>query len=1039
MLCCLWTASSEARVQLYDAQRTLQINKQLKTFWEPDGPPLDIQQVLEMGSSSSWLSKSNPNYGFSSQAIWLMTELSNQSNQTDWVVNVGFAQNDKVDFYLLADGQIIQRSAQGKLQGNQQHRFPSFQFSLPFAKRHVLLVRVQSLEQPVVVPINIASTAAFGKAVAQDNLWWGMFYGGLIILIFYNFVLYWVTRERSLIAYGGYIFAAVLWQFVWGGHSQLMFSTGLNDWFTRHTDVIFLLVGLGAGWFTMSFLHAKHTAKNTYRFIVPLMCLLAAMLLLALTNLIDQKLQNGLVYGISIIAICSYLVAGLESYFNDFKPARYFVFAWSILLMTAMIGLLGLLTVLPSNAVTTYCFQVGVFTEAALFSIALIEKTRHKMEKEVKIVTKDLVNNIEIIEAQNVHLDLARKDAIKASAIKSQFLANMSHEIRTPLNAIIGFSQELSKLSLPLEPSDHVQIINQSATNLMAIVNDVLDFSKIEAGKLEVNQEPFSPGDILEELVFVFAKAAQKKQLKFYYEPCPLPNKLIGDGARVKQVLTNLLSNAVKFTKRGSVSLEVAIKPGKGDRLNWCLRVVDTGIGIAEKNRDKLFKSFSQLDDSLNRNYQGTGLGLVISQQLVFLMKGRLNYQSEYGQGSCFEVEIPCHSVTRHMDMTPSQDWQGKKVLLWVSDPRSRYINANLLCSLGAEVTSGNSLGWLRTQVRQFDYLFTDESSVEQYRDKDILRLMRTLDVDQRVLLVGAHGAPVEAFANDFHQFLESPLLLSRLRNFQREEAQNTQNIWTERLLSLPAIRILAVDDMPINLRLLKTWLQDSPVELVLCHSGQEAFEHCQQADFDLILMDVQMPDMDGLEATRLIRKTSLNQGTPVIAVTAHAFKEEQEKLMNSGMDDYLPKPLELAQLINIIKRWCSVPESAESSSELVKSKTIESVLPDLDWQLALNRSYQNPKAAHDLLQEFCEQLPESFNDIESASHLEDWPLMQQQVHRLHGACCYTGVPKLQRLCAEIEAQLKEQHFAIAAKHMSAMREAVEQVLIQQAAMTSTQ
>ena len=1027
MLAILFSGSANAWIQLFNSEDSTLLNKQLQIFWEKPGQPLSIEQVMNQTQAFAWPPGGNPNYGFPDSGIWFYAEMSNMSNVSEWVTEVAFAQNDLVDFYLVADGRVLSSVLKGKQRGQQLHRFPTFRMSLPFGKDVQLFIRVQSDEQAMVAPVYIESAQSFESSVAQDNIWWGIFYGGLVILLLYNMVLYVVTREKSLLAYVAYITAAIVWQFVWGGHSQLVLPIATNLWFAEHTDVLFLLVGLGAGFFTLTFLEAKETAPKSNPVVRWVMLGLALSLVIALTQVLEQTLQNYLVYSISILAICVYLLAGLESYFNAFKPARYFVFAWSILLTAALVGMLGLVGVFPSNQFTTYCFQVGVFFEAALFSVALIEKTREKLESDASSANADMLNNIEIIEEQNVHLDIARKEAERASKIKTQFLANMSHEIRTPLNAIVGFSQELAKQSLPLEQQEHVQIINQSATNLLAIINDVLDFSKIEAGKLQINQEAFSLGDLLEELVFVFAKDAQKKGLKFYYEPCPLPTRIVGDGARLKQVLTNLLSNAVKFTNEGSVSLVINARQKHKDIMELNIQVQDTGIGIATENQDKLFQSFSQLDDSLNRNYQGTGLGLVICRQLMQLMGGQLEYHSVHGNGSCFEIFVGCHKTSKHNDIVEHADWMNKRILLLDHDPRSRYTSACIMHRLGARVTSGTHLDWLAEQYQSFDYFFIDELTLSRFDEKQMLRVIRTLEVQQRVLLVGANGSPTGPFAEHFHKLLETPLLVSRLQTFRDKEQQNPGNIWNERLLNLPKVKVLAVDDMPINLRLLSTWLKESPVELQLAYGGQEALSLCQEKEFDLILMDVQMPDMDGLEATSLIRKTTLNQGTPVIAVTAHAFKEEKDRLMNSGMDDYLPKPLELGALLNLIKRWCSAPEHNVA------------MLADIDWQLALSRANHNEVIAKEMLQDFVTCLPEAISQIETACRLGEWQEMQHQVHRLHGASCYTGVPKLQRLCAEIEGDLKLGHINEARRGFDELDGAVKSVLAQQTALARAQ
>ncbi|XOV79655.1 MAG: 7TM diverse intracellular signaling domain-containing protein [Aestuariibacter sp.] len=963
--------------QLFEPNMVVRLNPETRILWEPENSPLTLPDVITRKDEFDWPSSSNPNYGLSQRGIWFLNRFTNVSEVNKWIIDIGFAQNQQVDFYLLANDRIIAQSKQGKERLNQMYRFPTFAVDLPFARPLELFIRVGNSQQPIVVPIDIQSVQAHTQATNLDNVMWGIFYGGLLMLFIYNLVLFAGTREPSLIAYIIYLPSVVFWQFVWGGHAQLLLNGEIANWVNQHTDVLFLLVALSAGYFTVTFLNTRVTAPNLHRILVPVLAFVAVLVPVVITDVLSGVVVSVAVYVSSMVAILCFLASGFESYLNRFKPARYFVVAWTVLSIGAFIGLLGLMGMLPSNSFTTYCFQVGVFLEAALFSIALIDKTRHQLELEVNEATDDLVNNMELIEEQNVRLELARKDAVKASKIKSQFLANMSHEIRTPLNAILGFSQELAKIKLPKIQREHVQIINTSASNLLAIVNDVLDFSKIEAGKLQINEEPFDMNGLLEELVFINARAAQKKQVVFVYEPTPLPRKMMGDAARIKQVLTNLLSNAVKFTPSGYVYLRInAVKPDE-ERVLLTISVEDTGIGISRYDQQKLFTAFSQIDDQLTRSFQGTGLGLVICQQLMSLMRGKISFSSDAGTGSQFTVEFTCYRLSHLDDLAPLPAWQGKRVALFDPDPETRRANGKLLTGVGVQLTSIDSLGFLQEQYDQFDYLMVNFHGIRKIDSEQLCRAIKLFPAGTKVLLHDDYQVmDEEKLQSLFQRKLENPLLLSNLVSFHDQKQEPDTDIFHHRLNELPALRILAVDDMEINLRLLKTWLQDSPVNLELCYSGQEAVSLCQTHEYDLILMDVQMPEMDGLEATRRIRRIQLNQGTPIIAVTAHAFREEQERLLNSGMDDYLPKPLDLASMINMIRLWCSVPDNRLDN------------VSDTDWELAKKRANQDEQLAVEMFSAFQEELPQFKQNITLAAQHQDWSSLQSHVHKLHGASC---------------------------------------------------
>ena len=1003
-------AIAQPTVQLFEEGQVTDLSKSFDYYFEPSGQ-LTISDVIKRRSDFMWYTEDNPNFGFNSEGLWLATKISNVSNTTDWVFSVNFSQLDKIDFYLVEGNNVILQSHQGKAQLEQHFRNPTIRANLPIATPLELYIRVESKSSSLIVPLRVQPEPSHSVDTQIDNLLWGLFYGGLIILAIYNLVLYIGVKEPSLLAYVGYICTVLLWQFVWGGHVQVVSEGSLHPWLVGHTELIFVLIGISSGLFTVYFLETRKHAPTAHPVVMTLLGIQGLVGFVSLTSVLPAIWENNLVYGVGIAAIFSYIYAGFEAFFNRFQPARYFIFAWSMLAAGAVIGMLSLMGLFPSNTFTTYCFQVGVFLESGLFSLALMEKSRSQLESEVQQATNDLRNNMELIEEQNARLDIARKDAIKASNVKSQFLANMSHEIRTPLNAILGFSRELTHSALPSDQQEQVRIINTAADNLLSIVNDVLDFSKIEAGKLQINNQPFSPNQLLEEMVTIMSKSAHSKKLEFVYDLKPLPEKLIGDVFRIKQILNNLLSNALKFTSSGHVQLAI-----KGRALPHGIHelefvIEDTGIGINRQDRKKLFNAFSQVDDQLNRAYQGTGLGLVICRELVRLMRGDLQLKSTPGLGSTFTVTVRTNQLSQKYSLTPCAEWIGKRVVLFDPIPATRQASASMLKGLGMTVTSVESLDYLKTINTNPDYLLAVVPGSQIHKRDHFLSELVQVEAKKRVLWYSGPEPfnQYPSLTQHFHTQIRMPMTLSKLDGLLHHRAQRPKNPMQDKLNILPKARILAVDDMDMNLKLLHTWLDNSPVKLTSSMSGQDAVNRCQAQEFDLILMDVQMPVMDGLQASREIRKTPLNMGTPIIAVTAHAFKEEQERLLASGMDDYLPKPIEVGTLLDLIRRWCQ--DNTQSAM----------ALPSFDWQLALKRSNHNEAASKELFRDFVKMLPPAIETIKQEWDSRNYSGLQSEIHRLHGACCYTGVPKLHGLAEELESALKLGQYFLVAEHMPAL------------------
>ncbi|EJD0500918.1 two-component sensor histidine kinase BarA [Salmonella enterica] len=635
-----------------------------------------------------------------------------------------------------------------------------------------------------------------------------------------------------------------------------------------------------------------------------------------------------------------------------------------------------------------------------------------EMQHNIDQATSDLREPLEQMEIQNVELDLAKKRAQEAARIKSEFLANMSHELRTPLNGVIGFTRLTLKTELNPTQRDHLNTIERSANNLLAIINDVLDFSKLEAGKLILESIPFPLRNTLDEVVTLLAHSSHDKGLELTLNiKNDVPDNVIGDPLRLQQVITNLVGNAIKFTESGNIDILVEKRALSNTKVQIEVQIRDTGIGIPERDQSRLFQAFRQADASISRRHGGTGLGLVITQKLVNEMGGDISFHSQPNRGSTFWFHI-------HLDLNPNVIIDGPSTAC-LAGKRLAYIEPNataaqctldLLSDTPVEVVYSPTFSAL--PLAHYDIMIL--SVPVTFREPLTMqheRLAKAASMTDFLLLALPCHAQINAEKlkqGGAAACLLKPLTSTRLLPALTEYCQ--LNHHPEPLLmdtSKITMTVMAVDDNPANLKLIGALLEDKVQHVELCDSGHQAVDRAKQMQFDLILMDIQMPDMDGIRACELIHQLPHQQQTPVIAVTAHAMAGQKEKLLSAGMNDYLAKPIEEEKLHNLLLRY---KPGANVAARLMAPEPAEFIFnpnATLDWQLALRQAAGKPDLARDMLQMLIDFLPEVRNKIEEQLVGENPNGLVDLVHKLHGSCGYSGVPRMKNLCQLIEQQLR--------------------------------
>ncbi|CEC51604.1 TPA: two-component sensor histidine kinase BarA [Salmonella enterica subsp. enterica serovar Typhi] len=635
-----------------------------------------------------------------------------------------------------------------------------------------------------------------------------------------------------------------------------------------------------------------------------------------------------------------------------------------------------------------------------------------EMQHNIDQATSDLRETLEQMEIQNVELDLAKKRAQEAARIKSEFLANMSHELRTPLNGVIGFTRLTLKTELNPTQRDHLNTIERSANNLLAIINDVLDFSKLEAGKLILESIPFPLRNTLDEVVTLLAHSSHDKGLELTLNiKNDVPDNVIGDPLRLQQVITNLVGNAIKFTESGNIDILVEKRALSNTKVQIEVQIRDTGIGIPERDQSRLFQAFRQADASISRRHGGTGLGLVITQKLVNEMGGDISFHSQPNRGSTFWFHI-------NLDLNPNVIIDGPSTAC-LAGKRPAYIEPNataaqctldLLSDTPVEVIYSPTFSAL--PLAHYDIMIL--SVPVTFREPLTMqheRLAKAASMTDFLLLALPCHAQINAEKlkqGGAAACLLKPLTSTRLLPALTEYCQ--LNHHPEPLLmdtSKITMTVMAVDDNPANLKLIGALLEDKVQHVELCDSGHQAVDRAKQMQFDLILMDIQMPDMDGIRACELIHQLPHQQQTPVIAVTAHAMAGQKEKLLSAGMNDYLAKPIEEEKLHNLLLRY---KPGANVAARLMAPEPAEFIFnpnATLDWQLALRQAAGKPDLARDMLQMLIDFLPEVRNKIEEQLVGENPNGLVDLVHKLHGSCGYSGVPRMKNLCQLIEQQLR--------------------------------
>ena len=630
----------------------------------------------------------------------------------------------------------------------------------------------------------------------------------------------------------------------------------------------------------------------------------------------------------------------------------------------------------------------------------------------------------DVTEEREAHdmLVLAKDAAETASRTKSDFLANMSHEVRTPMNGIIGMTGLALDTELSQEQRTFVEAVDESARSLLDILSDILDFSKIQTGALSLRAAPFQLHKSLSDSLKTLAsRAADKGVALVYDEADDVPPRLVGDAGRLRQVLVNLIGNAIKFTDEGEVVVRVAVDDRDGDAVTVRFSVHDTGIGIDDDLKDGIFAAFSQADTSSTRQFGGTGLGLAISAQLVEMMGGSLAVESVPGEGSTFSFSADFQVAEAKRDAgVDAGAFADRSVLVVDENATRRRVLAEYVRRLGGTSVAVDSAKAALDEAHRataagkpFDLVLADTG----------LRPLDGAQLAERLAEGEEHGTPEVILMGLVSEragrrgsvgYLSKPVFPAELiaaheyREGRGAGAAASEPAAPERKRQPWSLKLLLAEDNKVNQMLAVALLRKRGYDVSVADNGQQAVELVKRGDFDLVLMDVQMPKMDGFEATGVIREWEADAGKrlPIIAVTAHAMEGDRQRCLDAGMDDYVSKPIDPDELEAAIARWTGDPADFVPARALDLAEGDESVLESI-------------------VELFLEQTPERLAAIHRALDAGDALGMEQTAHTLEGAAVRLAMPRLRDVAHRIAVLSSRGELEQAAELMAVLEEAV--------------
>ncbi|MEA3546564.1 MAG: 7TM diverse intracellular signaling domain-containing protein, partial [Thermodesulfobacteriota bacterium] len=857
-----------------------------------------------------------PGFGFTSSAYWARTTITSRLDApATYYFELKYPMLDHVEFYIPNDNGRLKKFITGDKHPFSTRPLNYTYFVFPVTLQpdqsltcYMRCVTTGSMNLPLILlsPVALAETTSF------EYMMLGIYYGLVLVMIIYNLFLYFRIKDSTYLYYVTFVSGFMFFQMGLNGLSFQFLWPNQLWWANNNLPFFIFFAYLFGSLFTRSILHTRHYLPCMDKLLsfYQYLGIVGMLFALVFSYAASIKLAAALCF-----TLPTHIYCGIRIMMTGYRPALYYAVAWSVFLIGIVVYAMKTFAILPNTFFTQWASQIGSAWEVTLLAICLADRL-YLLEKEKKQVQAEYMNrlekaniqldesNIQLSQANtelnvyNIDLEkrisertlslshsnkrlrqearerkIAEEKAEAANLAKSAFLANMSHEIRTPMNAIIGMSGLALRKNQDSKTGYYLRTIQTSGNTLLKIINDILDFSKIESGKMEIEKTPFKLRNILENLADIFSeRMAEKKVELIISEDKDVPDSLQGDPLRLGQVLINLVDNSLKFTERGEVHVKISLLDKKAKNVTLQFSISDTGIGISKEQLDKLFFSFSQADTSISRQYGGTGLGLAICRQLVELMDGEIKVTSTLGQGSTFSFTVAFTTAPGSRDVIKQipDDICNAGILIADNNKTVQTSLQNSLTPYGFTVETADSLEPIfqseeNSDLRDFDLILLGNLGDEQKTLETLTHIRQKTSLQKTPVILltflGQEHLVRQARPLDVNIFLQKPVLRNQLCSAIRKslKTDHTRNMSQTTSPGPTAAhvqggKILLVEDNLINQQIVLELLSDEEIQIVTANNGEEAIKAIRNDFYDAVLMDVQMPVMDGLEATRQIR-----------------------------------------------------------------------------------------------------------------------------------------------------------------------------------------